>query len=550
VPVRASVNRVRQAWWPPSPWALAVFGFTLIGLALRLPSFSDSFWGDELSTNYVVNGFGVGSVLHIVLSDQEGTPPLFYMLAWLTKGFDGNEGLRLVSLLAGLGAIPVTYLLGARTVGRAPGLVGAALVALSPFQIFYATEARAYESVMFFCLLAALFVVIATDTDRLGWWIAYGLAVAAAAYTHYTSIFVLIVIAGWALLAHPQSRLRVIAANLGAALLYIPWIPELLDDRHEPASRAIAQLHPLTLSNAKDDLVHWSIGHPYIPISAVPGHAAVWLMAAAGLVGLIGLMVRGRAGPDASWWPLPGGLWLIGLVALAAPVGAALQAAVGPSVFSTRNIISSWPALALLAGVLVAGGSRPWRFAASALLLAAFVIGGIKMLSADHQRPDYHGVVSYVEASGPANSPVVDSLGLTPGAQTAAEAAFAPKGQAYPRGRKVLTLDFPTLEERLRVRMRGESIIAPEPKPSAQQLAAEAARAAGPNGTIFLLTGGAPLEQLRLLSGPLADFLNDLPPSFHPTTYRDFPGLAYSGIRVIVLRATAQPGPAPLKPRS
>ena len=119
--VPASVKQVRQTWWPPSSASLFVIGVSLIGLALRLPSFNDSLFGDELSTNYVVNGFGVGSVLHIVLSDQEGTPPLFFFLTWLTKGFDGIEGLAVVSLLAGIGSIPLTYMLGVRTIGRAGG---------------------------------------------------------------------------------------------------------------------------------------------------------------------------------------------------------------------------------------------------------------------------------------------------------------------------------------------------------------------------------------------------------------------------------------------
>ena len=60
------------------PTVLTLVGLTAVALAFRLPSFSDSLWGDEVGTNYVVNGFGVGSVLHIVGTDQEGTPPLFF----------------------------------------------------------------------------------------------------------------------------------------------------------------------------------------------------------------------------------------------------------------------------------------------------------------------------------------------------------------------------------------------------------------------------------------------------------------------------------------
>jgi hypothetical protein len=418
---------------------------------------------------------------------------------------------------------------------------------LSPFQIFYATEARAYELVMFFCVLAALLVVVAIERGGLGWWVAYCVTVAAAAYTHYTSVFVLVVVAGWALLAHPEARLRVILANLGAAVLYIPWIPELIDDRHEPAAAAIALLHPQTVSAASNDLVHWSIGHPYIPISSLPGFHAVWLMGVAVALGVIGLFLRWRGRAEPPWWPQRWGPLLVLGLALAAPVGAAIQGLIGTDVFSSRNILSSWPGLALLAGTLVAAGARPWRYAASGLLISAFTVGAVKMLSADNQRPDYDAAAKYVEETGPPGAPVVDTLGLTPGAQTAAEAAFAPKGEAYPEGREVLTLDFPTLQERLRVRKLGLSIIAPEPKPSPMQLARRAVQQAGASGTIFLISGGGSLEQFRSYPGPLAEFLDDLPADYHLVAYRDFPSLAYSGIRVNVLK----PGPAaPLKPRT
>ena len=85
------------------------------------------------------------------------------------------------------------------------------------------------------------------------------------------------------------------------------------------------------------------------------------------------------------------------------------------------------------------------------------------------------------------------------------------------------------------------SIVAPQPKPSAVQIAHQAGQAAGPSGTIFVITGRAPLDLLRRDPGPLADFLNALPPRYQEVDSRDFPGLTYSGIRVDVLRG-AGPG--------
>jgi hypothetical protein len=507
----------------------------MVGLALRLPSFSDSLFGDELSTNFVVNGFGAGSVIHIVTGEQEGTPPLFFLLTWLTKGFDGVEGLRVISLLAGLATIPLTYLFGERTVGQPAAVVGSLLIALSPFQIFYGTEARAYALATFLCLLAAFALLVAIESGRVRWWVVYGLSVAAAAYTHYTTVFVLLGLLLWALIARPGSRRPALLANLGAALLYVPWIPELLDDRHEPAAHQIELVHPMTIHNVEVDLLHWSIGHPFIRIAEVPGGAAVWLMAAGALAGAIGLLVRWVRREGRLRWPIAGGLALVLVFAAAAPVGAALQDLSGPTVFAPRNIITSTPGLALAAGVLLTAAGGLWRVAAAGLVIAGFAIGGVKMLDTGNQRPDYAGAVDYIDQQGPPTAPIVDAFAaVTPGAQTAMEAAVAPKGEAFP-GRPVLALDFPTLEDRLRVRKKGVDLLDPLPVPTPAQTAQEAVRDAG-SGTIFLLAGRTTPQGLRTVPGPVADFLAALPASFRVVESRSFPGLDYTGVTVYILR--------------
>jgi len=524
---------------PPASGTLAVVaGLTIIGLALRLPSFGDSLWGDELSTNFVVNGFGAGSTIHIILGEQEGTPPLFFLLTWLTKWFDGVEGLRVISLLAGVASIPLTYLLGVRTVGQRAALVATALIALAPFQIFYATEGRAYALAMFFCLLATLTLLIATESEGYGWWIAYALSVAAAAYTHYTTGFVLIALFGWAFFARPRARLRLVLATAGAFVLFLPWLPEFLDDRHEPAAKAVQLLHPLTFHNAVDDLLHWSTGHPFINAQDLPGPVGIWLMIAAVVLGGIGVVLRLRHREGERWWPMPGGLTLVIVLAAAAPVGAALEHIFGPTIFSTRNIITSSPGLALAAGALVTAGPKPWRIAAPLLLLAGFAIGAVMMLDSGNRRPDAAGPVDYIEANGPPDAPVADAFSLTPGPQTGLEAAFAEKGQAYPaNGRKILTLGAPTLAERLRVRQNGGiGLFHPLPTPSDKQLADEAARAAGPGGTIFITAGRGSIADLERGVGVVSSFIRDLPPCYHAVASRSFPGLGLVGITVYVYR--------------
>ena len=87
------------------------------------------------------------------------------------------------SLLAGVATVPLVYVLGARTVGRAAGLAGAALLALSPFAIFYASEARAYALMTLIVVLSTLALLRALETNERRWWAAFALLQAAAMYS-------------------------------------------------------------------------------------------------------------------------------------------------------------------------------------------------------------------------------------------------------------------------------------------------------------------------------------------------------------------------------
>jgi Dolichyl-phosphate-mannose-protein mannosyltransferase len=525
-----------------APTVLVLAGLTAIALALRIPSLSDSLWADEIGTNYVVNGFGVGSVLHIVGTDQEGTPPLFFWLAWLTKGLDGGEGLRVPSLLAGLAAVPLTYLLGRRTVGASAALVGAALIAIAPFQIFYSTEARAYELVMFFCLLAAVTLLRALDTGRWQWWVAYGTSAAAALYTHYNSFFVLAAMFGWAFLVHPEGRKGLLLANLGAALAFLPWLPEFSEDSGEPAAKLNAALHPLTFSNGADDLLKWATGHTHIPVAEMPGRFAAWLCLAALLIGAVGVLLRLRSAPLAEWLHQPADAALAPILAVAAPIGALIWSLFADTIFGARVLITSSPGLAVTAGALVTAGPRPMRFASIGLLLVAFGIGAAKMLDKDNQRPDYAGVVAFIEESGPPDAPVVDLTQGTPGPQTELQAAFAPNGEPQPSDRRILTIAFPTYESLIDARRRGVPILTALPIPSPQAIAQQASGLATGGRIYLVLPGAASFDQVRATPGPVADFVTALPAGFREVASRTFPGLYYGDESVYVLeRAQGTP---------
>src|SRR5262245_65871970 len=86
----------------------------------------------------------------------EISPPLYFALAWFcAKLGDPHVWIRVPALVAGVALVPAVYALGVRCVGRSAALLGAGLLALSPFAIYYSTEARAYSLAALFVLLAA-----------------------------------------------------------------------------------------------------------------------------------------------------------------------------------------------------------------------------------------------------------------------------------------------------------------------------------------------------------------------------------------------------------
>ena len=81
-----------------------------------------------------------------------------------------------------------------------------------------------------------------------------------------------------------------------------------------------------------------------------------------------------------AWFAAHGGrLGLIVLLALATPIGTALQSAVGANVFSTRSLAASWPYLALAVAALITVGRPVLRITAAGLAVTAFALGAAQM---------------------------------------------------------------------------------------------------------------------------------------------------------------------------
>jgi hypothetical protein len=390
--------------------AAAAGALALLALLLRFLAARQSLAGDELFTFEVAVRPTLRDVLDGVRGPLEITPPGFFVLAWaFGKLGDPTYWLKAPSVIAGTLSVPVTYAIGARTVGRAAGLVGAGLVAISPYAIFYGSEARAYALTGLLVALSTLLLLVALRRGGWPWWVAFGASVAASMYAHYIAAFPLAVQLAWALWYHRDRWRPLLLVHAGAAVAYIPWIPGLLDDRTSPYQHAISRVWPFTLHYVGTALGQWVAGVPTWRVAKVPGPAAQALLIAAVVVLVVGLWLARRRQPR----PSPPLVLLIGL-ASAGPVLAALWSLFEPSVFVPRTFVASLPALALVVGAAVVAVPRVAGIAAAACLVAGLGIGTARTFG-DFARPPFRAAADYLNDHAAAGQPVLESGFFDPG---------------------------------------------------------------------------------------------------------------------------------------
>jgi len=136
---------------PPKVWARfqrltphLLLAITTLGGVLRAYQIGDQgLWLDEAFSVWLAQR-PVGEMIDwIVRIDQH--PPLYYLLLhlWMSLGRD-EIAVRMLSALCGTLTIPVMYLLGHRLADDGVGLLAALILAVSPFHVRFAQEARMY----------------------------------------------------------------------------------------------------------------------------------------------------------------------------------------------------------------------------------------------------------------------------------------------------------------------------------------------------------------------------------------------------------------------
>ncbi|HZD43589.1 MAG TPA: glycosyltransferase family 39 protein, partial [Methanomicrobiales archaeon] len=203
-----------------------------LGALLRLYHLDyTSLWLDEAYTIHFARPTLI-QIWQLTTVNGECNPPLFH---WIEHGmlFFGQSEfvIRIVPALAGIATIPIFYLIGREFLGINVGILAAALLALSPFHIFYSQEGRAYTLVLLFVSLALFAYLVALRSDGLYMWALFAVFSALAFWTHfYTLILIALLLLSALFMPRPDvsrtARMRGTGVALGVfCLLCLPMIP-------------------------------------------------------------------------------------------------------------------------------------------------------------------------------------------------------------------------------------------------------------------------------------------------------------------------------------
>jgi uncharacterized membrane protein len=218
---------------------IALALLTAVAAALRFHGLNSELWYDEIKT--VLES--VRPPLSTTLTDfpSNNDHPFFSFLAHLSVAVFGEApwSVRLPAVLFAVATVPMLYVFGRDTVGRAEALLAAGLLAVSYHHIWYAQNARGYTMMLFFTLLLSWLLLKTMKAPSMRLYAIYAVIAALACYTHLTMVYVVVaqaMVVGLHMLAEMKGRFTLkpfltpaLGFILSAALTVALYLPAFAD---------------------------------------------------------------------------------------------------------------------------------------------------------------------------------------------------------------------------------------------------------------------------------------------------------------------------------
>lgn len=168
-----------------------LIGFLVAATLLRVVGPLDrGLWFDEM---WLVVETLRGSFVELLTRYQsDNHHPLYSVAAWLSVAAFGESAwaLRLPAVVFGVGSVGVLWLLACRVAPRNEAILATALLTLSYHHVWFSQNARGYTMLLFWTLAATWFLLDAYERGDRPAWVAYGVCVALATFTHASAVLV------------------------------------------------------------------------------------------------------------------------------------------------------------------------------------------------------------------------------------------------------------------------------------------------------------------------------------------------------------------------
>jgi mannosyltransferase len=317
-----------------------------------------SFWLDEIFS-YMAVTLPLSDFWTTVSQYGNASMELYFVLLrlWLTVG-DSPFWIRTLSALLGVGVVASTYVLAARLSGRRAGLSAALLLAINPFVVAYAQEARAYILFLLLVLYSNILYIRAVENGRATTWVAYAVTISLAVYTHFFGALVLLAQAVALLVVFrsqlPSPRVLVVVASV-VTILVSPLVLFVINS----GARAPGWLPPPGL-------------RALVSIFArMAGNK--WVLVPYAAVSLFGVL-RATREQSSAWGRTRFRYCLFLLIWLVLPVVTAFAVSQVKPVFVDRYLIAGVPALIILGALGLDAIRRPARMYAVMLIIIALTV--------------------------------------------------------------------------------------------------------------------------------------------------------------------------------
>lgn len=207
----------------------------VVGLALAVRVYgitSYGVWFDEAYHVALVRLPTTADMLGAVLTNPPSDPLYVLILrGWAALFGTGDASVRGLSVIFGTLTVPAAFALGAVLAGRVAGLLGALLVAISPYAVEFSQEAALYALAALLTTLALALGIRWQRTGRGG--LAFTAVAVLALYSHYVVAVVLLLFVVGSLLPYFREQSRVLLGRFMLAggiafALWLPWLVPLL----------------------------------------------------------------------------------------------------------------------------------------------------------------------------------------------------------------------------------------------------------------------------------------------------------------------------------